>query len=207
VTFKDGAHATTSFVVHPLIRPEEYLAIPAQLGGNSIANQTKIISVLGKENADLASIYSSPYNRFWTATSSLTFILPVASTTQNPLIVTNSYGYNRESGAETIVHKGVDFRAPSSTSVYAINSGYVRTAKKYVIYGNSIVVDHGLGLLSMYMHLSQMIVSKGQLIHKGQLIGYSGETGYSEGPHLHLTVRIGGISIDPIKFFALFGVR
>jgi murein DD-endopeptidase MepM/ murein hydrolase activator NlpD len=173
------------------------------LGGNSVANQAVVLSILTKENAAIAAVYSRMDKALWTSG----FAFPVASTTGSPLTVTDPYGYNRDSGANTITHKGVDFHAPPGTPVYAVNRGVVRVAKSYTVYGNTVIVDHGLGLLSMYMHLSKMSVYPGQLVTKGQRLGLSGETGYAEGPHLHLTVRIGGVSVDPMGFFALFGAK
>lgn len=199
VTFKNGLQISNPFFVAPRTQPQESLAIPAQLGGNSVANQAQVVSQLSKDNAALALVYSRKDKALWTNI----FSYPVAT----PVTVTDPYGYNRDSGAETIVHKGVDFHAPPGTQVFAINRGVVRVAKNYTIYGNTVIIDHGLGLLSMYMHLSKINVAVGQLVQKGELVGLSGETGYSEGPHLHLTVRINGISIDPIAFFGLFGVK
>jgi murein DD-endopeptidase MepM/ murein hydrolase activator NlpD len=87
----------------------------------------------------------------------------------------------------------------------AINRGVVRIVHTYRDYGKTIVVDHGLGVMSFYMHLSKIYVAPGELVLPGEVIGKSGHTGYAEQPHLHLTIRIGGISIDPVKFFALMG--
>jgi len=196
VTFKNGLQASGSFFIAPRIKPEEALPIPQSLGGNSVANQAQVLTELAKDNASLAAVYSRTDKKLWTSA----FAYPIAG----PVIVTDPYGYNRDSGAETITHKGVDFRAPPGTPVYAVNRGVVRVARTYTIYGGTVIVDHGLDLLSMYMHLSKIYVNPGQLVQKGQLVGLSGETGYSEGPHLHLTVRIGGISIDPMQFFSLF---
>lgn len=206
ITLVDGSQLTESLVIKKRVRPDEFMAIPVQLGGNSPANQVRVVSILAKENAELAAIYSRKDKAIWQLASAMPFVFPVASTTALPRLVTNAYGYNRNSGAETITHKGVDFRASVGTPVYAIGRGVVRSARPYVVYGNSVVVDHGLGLLSMYMHLSKLAVYPGQLVVPGQLIGYSGGSGYADGPHLHLTIRIGGVSIDPIKFFDLFKI-
>jgi murein DD-endopeptidase MepM/ murein hydrolase activator NlpD len=202
-TFGDGSRASGSFVIMPRIRPTESLPVPETLGGNSVANQALVLTMLAKENAAIAAVYSRTDKALWTSS----FAFPVASTTDSPLTVTDPYGYNRDSGANTITHKGVDFHAPPGTPVYAVNRGVVRVAKSYTVYGNTVIIDHGLGLLSMYMHLSKMSVAPGQLVTKGQRLGLSGETGYAEGPHLHLTIRIGGVSVDPMGFFALFGVK
>jgi len=92
----------------PRVRPTESLPVPAQLGGNSVANQARVISMLAKENAAIAAVYSRTDKALWTSG----FAFPVASTTDSPLTVTDPYGYNRDSGANTITHKGVDFHAP-----------------------------------------------------------------------------------------------
>jgi hypothetical protein len=200
VTLKNGSQLSTSFVILPRTQPQEYLPVPAQLGGNSTVNQGLVVSTLEKENTELAAVHSRTDKALWNG--SIPFVLPVAS----PAVITDPYGYDRESGAATIAHKGVDFRAPPGTPVYAIARGVVRIAKTFSVYGNAVIVDHGFNLLSMYMHLSKIDVIPGQLVQKGQLVGLSGETGYAEGPHLHLTVRINNISVDPIAFFALFKV-
>jgi murein DD-endopeptidase MepM/ murein hydrolase activator NlpD len=119
--------------------------------------------------------------------------------------VTDTYGNSRVTGGSNISHKGTDFRAAVGTPIYAMNSGVVRLTRNMRNYGNTIVIDHGLGLHTIYMHLSEISVDLNQRVEKGELIGKSGDTGYVLGPHLHLTIRINGISIDPEKFMAIFG--
>ncbi|MFA5652118.1 MAG: M23 family metallopeptidase [Candidatus Paceibacterota bacterium] len=171
-----------------------YLAVPEKLGGNSTSSQTKVISTLAQENAILAVIKTFARN-LWTKP----FIYPIS----NP-IVTDPYGFSRTSGAASITHKGADFKAIEGTKVVAMNRGIVRIARTLTVYGKIIVIDHGYGVMSFYIHLSKIKVNVGELVQQGQLIGYSGSTGYSTGPHLHLSMRIGNISIDPIKFLNLF---
>lgn len=86
----------------------------------------------------------------------------------------------------------------------AMNRGIVRVAKTFRNYGEVVVVDHGLGLMSFYLHLSKMKVNEGELVKRGQTIGLSGQTGYTLSPHLHLSLRINNNSIDPVKFMELF---
>lgn len=194
VTLTDGAVLTRDFVVGVRERIEAPLSIPAKLGGNTSASQTKLVSTLAAENASLANLRTGA-KAFWTKP----FIWPLASVT-----ITDSYGYSRLTGAYTITHKGTDLRAKEGTSVMVINRGVVRVAKTYRNYGKTIVVDHGLGVMSFYMHLSKIYVTPGELVVRGQIIGKSGKTGYAEQPHLHLTIRINGVSIDPAAFLALF---
>ena len=98
----------------------------------------------------------------------------------------------------------MDLRAVKGTKVAAMERGVVRLAKTFDVYGKTIVIDHGLGVMTFYMHLSKINVNQGQLVTRGQIIGLSGDTGYAESPHLHITVRINNISVDPIEFLDLF---
>ncbi len=202
VALADGQALSGSFAIASRSRPSESLPIPPQIGGNSAANQARVVDQLAIDNAALARIFSDGRAAFWTEP----FAFPVASSSGDQRKVTDPYGYERDSGAADIIHKGADFRAPPGTPVYAVNDGVVRQARLYPTYGNTVVIDHGMGVLSMYMHLSHMSVKPGVAVKRGELIGLSGETGYAEGPHLHLTIRINGNSIDPIAFFQLFGL-
>jgi murein DD-endopeptidase MepM/ murein hydrolase activator NlpD len=94
-------------------------------------------------------------------------------------------------------HQGLDFRVPSGTSVAAVNSGRVILARSLFFEGNCVVIDHGQGLLTLYLHLSKFLVKEGDVVSKGQAIGISGGTGRATGPHLHLAVRWQGVYLDP----------
>jgi murein DD-endopeptidase MepM/ murein hydrolase activator NlpD len=193
-TLSNGQVLKKDFAIILREKYESPLGIPDSLGGNSTTSQQQLVNSLAFENSILNSIKTGS-KAFWAQG----FRYPVA----NP-IVTDEYGYSRQTGSYTIAHKGTDFRAPIGTSVMAMNRGVVRIARPFRAYGNTIVVDHGLGVLTMYMHLSKMNVKEGQLVLPGQVIGKSGNTGYAEGAHLHLSIRINSISIDPMKFMAFF---
>jgi murein DD-endopeptidase MepM/ murein hydrolase activator NlpD len=94
-------------------------------------------------------------------------------------------------------HQGLDFAAPAGTPVRAVNSGVVLLARPMFFEGNFVVVDHGQGLLSLYLHLSEFNVKQGELVRPGQVIGLSGGTGRATGAHLHLAVRWQGIYLNP----------
>ena len=100
-------------------------------------------------------------------------------------------------GTVQSTHQGLDFRVPSGTSVAAVNSGRVLLARPLFFEGNCVVIDHGQGLLTVYMHLSKFSVKEGDDVSKGQTIGLSGGTGRATGPHLHLAVRWQGVYLDP----------
>lgn len=190
----DGRTIKTEVNVGERKKIEAPLGIPEKLGGNTQASQDALISTLAAENKSLAAL-STGKKAFWRGK----FVWPLKE-----IFVTDTYGYIRTTGPYSITHKGVDFRAEEGTPVLSLNRGVVRAARKYRNYGNTVVVDHGLGLMSFYMHLSKIKVNVGELVQAGQVVGLSGQTGYAEKPHLHLSVHIGGVSIDPLKFFELF---
>jgi len=103
-------------------------------------------------------------------------------------------------GTYKIQHLGVDLSAPEETSVYSINNGKVVATLDLYNYGKTIIIDHGLGIFSMYLHLEEFKVSKGQIVKRGQIIGLSGSTGYVTAPHLHFSMRVDGARVDPIDF-------
>ncbi len=118
--------------------------------------------------------------------------------------VTSGFGVRRKiNGAYTSVHHGVDFRALLKTPVRAINAGRVVLLKKMYLSGLTLVIDHGLGLYSLYGHLAVNKVSPGDRVKKGDIIALSGNTGRSTGPHLHLGVTLCGITVDPLTLIHL----
>ena len=102
---------------------------------------------------------------------------------------------------DTQVHLGYDLASVKQSLVPAANSGRVVFAGPLTIYGNTVVVDHGLGLQTLYAHLSAMSVKEGDPIEKGQELGRSGATGLALGDHLHYEVLIHGISVTPLEWW------
>lgn len=99
-------------------------------------------------------------------------------------------------------HTGTDLRAKMNTPVYATADGIVEVArsKSKIGYGKLLVLNHVLGFKSLYAHLNKIIIGTGEFVKKGQLIGYTGNTGYSSGPHLHYEVRYIGVALNPKNF-------
>ncbi|HKN20438.1 MAG TPA: M23 family metallopeptidase [Terracidiphilus sp.] len=117
---------------------------------------------------------------------------------------TDSFGTRRTfNGHLASVHKGMDFRAPPGTVVRAGNSGVVVLARPLYFEGNCVVIDHGLGLYTLSMHLSRIDVHEGQRVTKGQRVGLSGATGRVTGPHLHWAVRWQNAYLDPAKLLGM----
>jgi hypothetical protein len=94
-------------------------------------------------------------------------------------------------------HTGTDFPASEGTPVLAANAGVVALVLDHFFAGRSVILDHGLGLYTMYFHLQDSAVREGQRVDRGQLIARVGSTGRTTGPHLHWGARLGGSRIDP----------
>jgi hypothetical protein len=196
VALSDGQKLTKDLVVGKREVVQAPLGIPDSLGGDTPEAEKELLNTLAQEGALINAIPTSP-TKLWAGN----FRLPI----NPPITITDTYGYSRLTGASTIAHKGTDYRAAIGTPVYAMNSGKVAFKRFLRNYGNVIAIDHGLGLLTIYMHLSEVLVNERESVEKGALIAKSGNTGYVLGPHLHLTVRINQISIDPEKFLTLMG--
>lgn len=106
-------------------------------------------------------------------------------------------------GTLKATHQGLDFRAHAGTPVAAANSGKVILARPLFLEGNCVVIDHGQGLLTLYLHLSKFLVTEGEEVKKGQPIALSGGTGRATGPHLHLAVRWQGEYLNPQTLLSL----
>jgi len=117
---------------------------------------------------------------------------------------TDSFGTRRMfNGKLASIHKGMDFRAATGTPVRAGNSGVVVLARPLYYEGNCVVIDHGLGLFTLSMHLSRIDVKEGQRVAAGARLGLSGATGRVIGPHLHWAVRWQGANLDPARLLRL----
>ncbi len=99
------------------------------------------------------------------------------------------------------VHLGFDLAVTAHVPVVAANDGRVVWASDLGIYGNCIVLDHGYGLQSIYGHLSRIDVKVGDMLKKGQAMGHSGSTGLAGGDHLHFSMQVDGIQVNPVEWF------
>ncbi len=194
VTLSSGEVLTKDIVVEKRPVVEAPLGIPESLGGNTTASAQKLVTNLVNEKTLVTNLWTNP-KKLWTEK----FRYPIV----NP-IITDTYGYSRQTVGYSIAHKGTDFRAKEGTQVYAMNRGVVRLVRTLPSYGKTIVIDHGQGIMTLYLHLSKFKVSEGELVQIGQVIGLSGATGYAEGAHLHLSIKVGNISIDPMVFLSFF---
>jgi murein DD-endopeptidase MepM/ murein hydrolase activator NlpD len=109
--------------------------------------------------------------------------------------------YHAGQAIDRQTHLGIDLASTAQAPVPAANAGAVVFADELGIYGNCVVIDHGLGLQTLYGHLSQISVQKGETVSKGQIVGRTGATGMAGGDHLHLSVLIAGQQVNPLEWW------
>jgi len=99
------------------------------------------------------------------------------------------------------MHSGLDFTAPQGTPIYATGDGTVTTAGIGTGTGNHVIINHGYGYETVYLHMVRIKARMGQVVKRGEVIGWVGSTGASTGPHCHYEVHINGSPVDPVYFF------
>jgi len=125
---------------------------------------------------------------------------------QEPVVarISDVFGATRTfNGKVQSTHEGLDFAVPTGTAVRALNHGTVVLARPLFFEGDCVMIDHGQGLISLYLHLSRIEVKEGEHVSPGQELGLSGGTGRATGPHLHVAVRWQGIYVNPATLFML----
>jgi murein DD-endopeptidase MepM/ murein hydrolase activator NlpD len=145
----------------------------------------------------LAKVWQSTAGeRLWTGE----FVRPV------PGAANSAFGTRSVfNGKPRNAHGGADFLSPGGTPIQAPNAGRIAVARALYFSGNTVVIDHGLGLFSTLAHLSNIDVHEGDLVTAGEVVGQVGATGRVTGPHLHWAVRANGARIDPLSLLALLG--
>ncbi|QGG79764.1 peptidoglycan DD-metalloendopeptidase family protein [Litorivicinus lipolyticus] len=125
--------------------------------------------------------------------------LPMALPIKGP--ITGAFGRKRFFNDQPRApHSGVDIAAPSGTEIFSPTDGVVLGIGDYYFNGKTVFVDHGQGLISMFCHLSDFAVSAGQTVTQGALLGYVGATGRATGPHLHWSVSLSNVRVEPALF-------
>ena len=118
--------------------------------------------------------------------------------------ISGAFGRRRIiNGQQKNPHTGEDISAPQGTEVQASNRGIVRLATNQFFSGKSILIDHGMGLFTMYFHLSEMLVNEGDTVDRGAVIGLVGSTGRATGPHLHWGARLNNARVDPYELIRM----
>ncbi|MDP3058074.1 MAG: M23 family metallopeptidase, partial [bacterium] len=166
---------------HLTIAPE----ILAQTQSQAALDQYNIYFLPARKESAPERYYSEP------------FVLPVAHSK-----LTTEFGQPRyvNKSPNPSRHSGLDMAAPADTLMVATNRGKVTLAMNLILTGNTLVIDHGQGLFSIYFHMNDLYVENGQLVERGQEVGTVGSTGFSSGPHLHFTMSHYSQNLEPGYF-------
>ena len=183
------AGPTISFEKKFRVQRQRYPRVPLQVPDRYTAPSPEDLRQIEQDKEVKAEILKTvSAEREWKGS----FALPVNAE------ISGVFGVERVfNGSVQSTHQGLDFRVPSGTPIAAVNSGRVILARPMFFEGNWVVIDHGQGLLTLYLHLSKFSVKEGDEVSKGQPIGLSGGTGRATGPHLHLAVRWQGVYLNP----------
>src|SRR5204863_8145917 len=129
------------------------------------------------------------------------FVVPIAGETGT------NFGHRRVfNGMPRAPHAGADLHAATGTPIHSTNRGRVVLAEDLFFTGNTVIVDHGLGIYSLYAHLSRIDVNVGDMLERNQVLGLSGATGRVTGPHLHWGIKVQNARVDPFSLVN-FGKR
>jgi murein DD-endopeptidase MepM/ murein hydrolase activator NlpD len=194
-TRADGGKATAKVALR--VQPKQFETRRLKVDPSLVNPPADQAARIERESKAVAEAFAAPSpERLWRGP----FRAPV------PGVATSSFGrltvMNGESRGR---HQGADFRAETGTPVHAPNTGRVVLAQDLYFAGNTVIVDHGLGVFSYLAHLSRLGVSVGTRVSRGDLLGESGATGRVTGPHLHWAVRLDGTSVDPLALMRAVG--
>jgi murein DD-endopeptidase MepM/ murein hydrolase activator NlpD len=189
----DGARVRQVASLHVLAKafPTRRLTVAERYVEPPLEVQARI----AEEAAQLGSIWTSSVQAPWWDEA---FVAPVPQRA-NSVFGSRSI-FNGQSRSP---HSGADFPSPAGTPVVAPNGGRVVLARDLYFTGQTVVIDHGLGLISLFAHLSRIDVPEGAAVDRGATLGQVGATGRVTGAHLHWTVRADGARVDPVSLLAL----
>jgi len=185
-----GEKAVSLLVVRKVSFPEISLTLPPEKVFLSIEDQKRAV----REQERLSLIWKEVSGRLWKGG----FIQPVESD------VLTLFGVKRIINKEKVsIHWGIDIGCEEGAPVRAANSGRAVFEELLFFGGNTLIIDHGMGVYTIYMHLSGFNVKVGAPVERGDIVGFVGSTGRVTGPHLHFGVKVGGLSVNPLSLIGL----
>ena len=170
--------------------PEQELTLPE----DKVFLKPEDLERVKKENEKLDNIFDTITKKLWEGG----FIVPLNNG------ITTVFGTKRIMNGKWIsMHRGIDMKGDSGEEVRAANDGRVVLEDGLFFGGNTIIIDHGQGIYTVYMHLSAFNVSSGDVVSKGDIIGFVGSSGRATGPHLHFGAKVLEMSVNPVSLFNL----
>jgi murein DD-endopeptidase MepM/ murein hydrolase activator NlpD len=191
-------------VLPPILSNSPDLALPTGTRAERIDAFLQINGDLRRRNDEQIASLTTSTSPEWLGRGPFRR-LPGASA-QSPFAQRRTY-LNGRRRVDEQVHLGFDLASVRGAAVSASNAGRVVFAGYLGIYGNCIVLDHGMGVQTLYAHLSVMDVERGDRVEKGETIGHSGATGLAGGDHVHFTVLVGGTPVNPVEWWDARWVR
>jgi Peptidase family M23 len=190
-----AAHVHAAYDLH--IRPRAFRTRRLTVNEAFVTPPASEQGRIDREATLLADVWNAPAaERLWTDP----FVRPV------PQAANSAFGTRSIfNGKPRNAHGGADFLSPRGTPIQAPNAGRIAVARLLYFSGNTVIIDHGLGLFSMLAHMSAIDVHEGDRVTAGQILGRVGATGRVTGPHLHWAVRASGARVDPLSLLALLG--
>jgi murein DD-endopeptidase MepM/ murein hydrolase activator NlpD len=170
--------------------PETELTLP----DDKVFLKPEDLDRVKKEDERLDNIFDTISKKLWEGD----FIAPLNNE------ITTVFGTRRIMNGKWIsVHRGIDMKGDAGDEVRASNDGRVVLEEELFFGGNTIILDHGQGIYTIYMHLSKFNVSPGDVVSKGDIIGFVGSSGRATGPHLHFGAKVQEMSVNPVSLFDL----
>ncbi|WP_456433812.1 M23 family metallopeptidase [Thermosulfuriphilus sp.] len=191
ICFTSGSKKRVSLKIRARLFPEEHLKLPQKM----VTFDLETLDRIKKERVLLRQVLE-PVSRDYFYLGP--FVPPVDGRISSP------FGLKRIlNGQPRSPHMGVDFAARQGSPVVAFGTGKVVLVRDFYLSGLTVVIDHGLGLYSIYCHLDKALVTAGETVTVGQRIGLVGKSGRATGPHLHFGVSLVGIRVDPLRLLEL----
>jgi hypothetical protein len=193
LTMEDGRVNTRDLVVKVVAK--KYPTTQLRVADKYVELSKADLARANRESQETEAIYGTITNE---ALGDKPFTVPI------PGLTGTNFGHRRVFNKEPRApHAGADLRATTGTPILATNDGRVVLAKDLFFTGNTVILDHGLGIYSLYAHLSRIDVKVDDVVKNGQLLGLAGATGRVTGPHLHWGMKVQGARVDP---FTLVGI-
>lgn len=186
----NGKKRSLSITIGRPVFPVIHLTLPP----GKVALSPEDLERADREDKLLKSFWTQQSEKMWKGS----FSLPLDNE------ISTQYGVKRIiNKANESIHRGIDIRGKEGEDVRASNSGKIVLAEELFFGGNTLILDHGMGIFTVYMHLSGFNRKLGETVFKGDVIGFVGSTGRSTGPHLHFGVKAQELSVNPISFAKL----